>query len=209
MRVLRMLGALMLAAAVALPGNAIAKDGKGSGGSGMGKGYGGSGMGKNYGGNYYWGDGRYYGGNYWNWNRGWRNWYPYYGYDYGDYYLDETPVYQTPVFSGLPIKIVNPANSGVTLTYSLNGETYTIPPGYSQKFAEDRNWVIQFSRGSGRGVAEYSLEPGVFTFGFGNNGWDLFRGTPNAPAGGPTNPMPPQVTPENPAPRILNAPPTR
>ena len=57
-------------------------------------------------------------------------------------------VVQCPIlenFSGGPIKIVNPAKSGVTLSYMLDGNAFTMPPGYSQEFQEDRAWVIEFS----------------------------------------------------------------
>ena len=51
---------------------------------------------------------------------------------YGNEYVVRRPILQT--FSGDPIKIVNPSKSGATLTYTLDGQTFTIPPGYSQTF---------------------------------------------------------------------------
>jgi hypothetical protein len=51
-------------------------------------------------------------------------------------------------FSGGPIEINNPATNRDTLSYTLDGNAYTIPPGYSQNLSEDRAWVVQFSRGA-------------------------------------------------------------
>ena len=48
-------------------------------------------------------------------------------------------------FSGGPISIINPATNTATLTYSLGGDAFTIPPGYRQNFHEDRAWAIRFS----------------------------------------------------------------
>ncbi len=48
-------------------------------------------------------------------------------------------------FSGGPISIINPATNTATLSYSLGGDPFTIPPGYGQNFHEDRAWAIRFS----------------------------------------------------------------
>ena len=65
--------------------------------------------------------------------------------NYGNAYVVQRPILED--FSGGPIKIVNPAKNGVTLNYTLDGNAFTIPPGYSQDLREDRAWVIEFSRG--------------------------------------------------------------
>ena len=93
----------------------------------------------------------------WQWGSG----HPYYGYGYGyGYYpgvpyVVERPIYENPLPSGLPIKITNPAKNAVTLSYTLNGVLYTIPPGYSQELVQDRSWVIGFSRGANFGEGQY------------------------------------------------------
>ncbi|MCE5268490.1 MAG: hypothetical protein LLG00_11455 [Planctomycetaceae bacterium] len=201
MKYASMCGAVLLAVAAMMPNEVLAKGPSGGSGSGS-KGYGGGSSGS-----------KSWSGKNWNWNKNWQghsDWYPYHRYRYDNYYpygYYTEPLYEEPVYSGLPIKIVNPAGSGVTLTYRLNGERYTIPPGYSQKLIEDRDWVIEFSRGQGFGPAEYSLEPGVFTFGYSNHGWDLFRGSPAT--AGPTNPAPPEATPVNPPPKTARVPEVR
>ena len=67
-------------------------------------------------------------------------------------------------FSGGPISIINPATNTATLTYSLGGNAFTIPPGYGQKFHEDRAWAIRFSPGANRDEVQYRLHPGLYTF---------------------------------------------
>ena len=53
---------------------------------------------------------------------------------YGNEYVVQRPILEN--FSGGPIKIVNPAKNGVTLNYTLDGNAFTIPPGYSQDIPE-------------------------------------------------------------------------
>ena len=140
-----------------------------------------------------------------------RNWdygRPYrYGYGYGYYrdtpYVADRPIYENPLPSGQPIKIMNPAANGVTLSYTLNGTQYTIPPGYSQELVKDRDWAIGFSRGGHFGEAQYGLEPGVYSFSASDHGWELYRGafTQSGPAMAPSNPASPVATAPNPAPK--------
>ena len=118
-------------------------------------------------------------------------------------YVVQRPIVVEPAFSGLPIKITNPAASGATLSYALNGATYSIPPGYSQDLTLDRSWVISFSRGGNFGEARYALEPGSYSFANTEHGWELFHtaiAQPGAaPAGGlPPNPAPAAAPPATP-----------
>lgn len=78
-------------------------------------------------------------------------------------------------FSGGLIRITNPAANNVTLSYTLDGVAYTIAPGYSQDLREDRAWVIQFSRGTNLGQAQYGLHSGLYSFDSSNQGWELYR----------------------------------
>ena len=118
-------------------------------------------------------------------------------------YVVQSPIIENPVFSGGPIKIVNPVKNGVTLNYTLNGFAYAIEPGQSQEFTEDRAWVIEFSRGGNAGLGRYGLHSGLYTFGGANNGWELFNEPlPVAPPNGgpPANPPPPATLLTNPSP---------
>ncbi|MGA2618315.1 MAG: hypothetical protein ABSF26_11945 [Thermoguttaceae bacterium] len=94
-------------------------------------------------------------------------------------YTVERPVVAGPLpetnFSGGPIKITNPATNKVTVSYTLDGNAYTIPPGYDQDLREDRAWVIQFSRGANLERARYGLQSGLYSFTSTDNGWELYR----------------------------------
>ncbi|MHB1037472.1 MAG: hypothetical protein ACYC35_18805 [Pirellulales bacterium] len=142
----------------------------------------------------------------WNHNYPWYGgYYPYYGYRYyGDAYLAERPILVNPlpseVFSGEPIRIVNPASSRATLSYSLNGIVYRIQPGESQDLREDRAWVIEFNRGGNFGPAQYRLRPGVYSFSFSDHGWELYAGLLGPISAGAGNPPPPSPAPVNPLP---------
>jgi hypothetical protein len=145
-----------------------------------------------------------------NWNNSnWKwNSHPYYhDYDYY-YYSAQRPIFENPLFSGLPIKIVNPASNNVTLNYTLNGTIYPIPPGFSQTLVADRLWTIQFSRGAGFGDARYGLESGLYTFGSSDHGWELYHKplVDSVPLGGSLNPTPPQSAPINPSPGAATVP---
>ena len=76
--------------------------------------------------------------------------------------------------SGAEIKLICPKDAGKSLTYSLNGNPYTIHPGYSQVFRDDRAWKLEFQRNSeSADIVTYTLKPGKYNFGIGSNGWEL------------------------------------
>jgi hypothetical protein len=133
-------------------------------------------------------------GEHWPSNWTWR-WYPGHGwYAPNGSYLVARPILD-------PIRIINPPENGVTLNYTLNGARFSIPPGHSQELNDDRQWVIGFSRGSGFGQAQYTLQPGRYHFAGSPGGWELFG--PEPPAAGspgvpPANP-PPATNPSLPA----------
>jgi hypothetical protein len=94
--------------------------------------------------------------------------------DYGaNAYVVQRPILEN--FSGGPITITNPATNGVSLSYTLDGAAYTIAPGYSQDFREDRAWVVQFSRGGNMDQARYGLTSGVYSFTGTEHGWELYK----------------------------------
>jgi len=73
------------------------------------------------------------------------------------------------------IQIVNPAQTGVPLTYRLNGTQYTLRAGEVQNLQLDRAWVIEFDRGGQFGTARYNLTPGAYTFSPTAQGWELYQ----------------------------------
>lgn len=107
-----------------------------------------------------------------------------------------------------PIQIVNPAGNGVTLSYTLNGYRFAIPPGHVQNLDDDRQWVIEFDRGGSFGPGRYILGPGVYNFASTDHGWELYRMVAVAPAPPTapslTNPLPEQgyQPPASPQPTI-------
>ena len=93
--------------------------------------------------------------------------------DYGNTYVVRRPILNN--LSGGPITINNPAANKETLSYTLDGNAFTIPPGYSQDFREDRAWVVQFSRGANLEQARYTLQSGQYSFTNTDHGWELHR----------------------------------
>jgi hypothetical protein len=73
------------------------------------------------------------------------------------------------------IMVVNRAKNAATVNYNLNGTHYVMEPGMAQRLDADRNWVIEFDRGQGRGPAAYTLSPGTYHFTPSDLGWQLFR----------------------------------
>jgi hypothetical protein len=113
---------------------------------------------------------------------------------YDNEYVVRRPILET--FSGGPIKIVNPTKNGVTINYLLDGNEFTIQPGYSQVFQDDRAWVVEFSRGANLDQARYGLHSGLYKFTRTNHGWELYRSefpqmaAPQPPTEAPTAPSP-------------------
>lgn len=120
------------------------------------------------------------------------------GYGYGYYstprYYYSTPTYVTPsysypstviinstssvpapTFDNGPIVILSPATNDKPIEYMLNGQSFTIKPGQSQKFNHDRDWIVDFDRGNGKGTGKYSLKASTYKFKMSDNGWELFE----------------------------------
>ena len=186
MRFLMILGTILVALIALSPQMATAHPSGGHGSSGHGYGgYGYGGYGHGYGHGYGWGYGGYYGG-------------------VTPYVVERPIIEEQPAFSGLPIRITNPATNNVTLNYVLNDVTYSIPPGSSQDFLLDRSWVVSFNRGGNFGSARYGLEAGLYTFANTDHGWELFHGAlpqPNV-VQTPTDNLPMNPTPAAPPPAL-------
>ncbi len=115
--------------------------------------------------------------------------------NYGNAYVVQRPIAEG--FSGGPIKIVNPAENKVTLNYTLDGNAFSLPPGYSQELREDRAWEIQFSRGTNSDPTRYGLQSGLYTFARTDGGLELYHSAfPKTVA-----PQPPKAVPTNPSPQ--------
>ncbi len=96
------------------------------------------------------------------------------------------------------IKLSCPKTAPGPLSYSLNGHVYTIQPGYSQTFPNDRAWTIEFKRGGDDSeVASQTLNSGLYVFVAGPGGWDLQQpgATPSLSTELPPAPLPPAPLP--------------
>ncbi len=104
------------------------------------------------------------------------------------YYDNSGVVYSTPAQSAPTtiavnppqstgdVEIVNPADNSSELNYALNGQTFTIQPGQTQRIQNDRRWIIEFPRGENpQEIARYTLSPGRFKFKPMDQGWELVR----------------------------------
>lgn len=102
------------------------------------------------------------------------------------------------------ITLMFPKDSSIPMSYVLNGTVYSIKPGYSQTFLDDRPWTIEFLRGgSGSLPMRYELKAGTYQFVADENGWDLkavplVTGSQPSATGSqmaPLPPVPPEPTP--------------
>lgn len=110
------------------------------------------------------------------------------GYSYpGTVIINSTPSVPAPTFDNGPIVIIAPATNNKPIQYMLNGQSFTMKPGQSQKFRHDRDWIVEFDRGDGRGSAQYSLKASAYKFKQTNNGWELFEAAKPEP---PTDSVP-------------------
>lgn len=162
------------------------------------------------------------GGSNWNsgggsWNNGSGNWqrvqpnYNQYQYQQPQRYGYTQPQYQSPSYpsqpqytpsappvnySGQPIHISMPADQYGSCAYVLasgpDSWNYTMLPGKSQKFTEDRSWQITFDRGGGYGEQSYRLIPGYYRFKQSSRGWELYHSTTAPPPSSGSAPPPPQ-----------------
>lgn len=80
-----------------------------------------------------------------------------------------------------PVRILNPASNEATLSFTVNGQRYTVPPGRHQDLPAAAGQVIEFHRGGDRGSARYLLHGGLYTFTPTDQGWELYHTSPAAP----------------------------
>jgi hypothetical protein len=171
--------------------------GKGGGGGGWGGGGGSWGGGGGSWGKSGWGGG--YGG-YYGW--GHPGWGGYYGNNYGygqvtSGYWPQTTANPLPQAQA-PAEVVNPATTGVTLSFNVNGQAYSLAPGMKQDLTISPGDTVSFDRGGSFGAATYSLNPAIYTFAATNNGWELYQQAMTAPGGQPTATAGANALPGNP-----------
>ncbi len=78
------------------------------------------------------------------------------------------------------IVLLNPEDTGGAISYSLNGESCSMEPGYSQNLGAGKTWLLEFDRGNGADQARYELK-GDATYEFGidpaKKAWDIWKKT--------------------------------
>lgn len=82
-----------------------------------------------------------------------------------------------PIASRGEIKIIHKAGGSVEVHFALNRKVYTIKPGETQRFNDDRDWVIAFGSGGSKGDLRYTLKAGTYRFVATDGGWDLKQTT--------------------------------
>ena len=83
-------------------------------------------------------------------------------------------VYPPVVYDATWIRIVNPAESGVAVSYLLDGQPVFLQPGAVQTLY--RRCIITFDRGNGYGYRRLVLTGGTYVFGVASDGgWILYR----------------------------------
>lgn len=102
------------------------------------------------------------------------------------------------------IQIVNPSDSGGEVSYTLNGNPYSIKPGHAQTIQNDRLWTVAFGSGGAAGDVRYSLQPGTYKFKVSDTGWNLFKSQEQTNVA--SQPLPPAPEPLNDEPRSVRIP---
>lgn len=80
----------------------------------------------------------------------------------------------TPAVDPQPavVTLMNPAETGGTVSYSLGAGQYALKAGQSVDYSQGTQ-VIAFNRGGSFGEARYTLEPGTYRFVVTDHGLDL------------------------------------
>lgn len=74
-----------------------------------------------------------------------------------------SPPPPSPSASADPIRLKLAASANGSVSYDLNGTSYVMAPGYSQKFDADRNWTITYDDGTGDRQSQ-TLSAGSYEF---------------------------------------------
>jgi hypothetical protein len=96
-----------------------------------------------------------------------------------------TVVYRQPViYATLPanpapapicVTILNPEESGATLSFQINGTRYVLSPGTEREMHFGGPRTLEFDRGGGFGTARVLLREGAYRFVSTDRGWVLRR----------------------------------
>jgi hypothetical protein len=73
------------------------------------------------------------------------------------------------------VLLVNPPTSRATVNYNINGTRYVMEPGMGQRLQPAPQWVIEYDRGEGIGLATYTMTDGTYYFTPTDKGWQLYK----------------------------------
>jgi hypothetical protein len=76
---------------------------------------------------------------------------------------------EDPMTSGT--LLINHTDS--TINYTINDQSYSMGPHYTQELPTGQSWVIGFDRGGSFGTARYTLGDGTYAFTTTDQGWDV------------------------------------
>lgn len=87
---------------------------------------------------------------------------------------DTSPAITPPDPTAAPdLLIVNPAETGGTVFYLVDGEVQSLEPGESHNLKNGRQYTIEYHRGGEFGEAELQVQSGTYHFRVDNAGWKL------------------------------------
>jgi hypothetical protein len=87
----------------------------------------------------------------------------------------ETPRFLDPR-PAAKLRIQNPRHTGLVISYQLNGQTYSLPPGETHRIdGPDHVWLLKLHRGGDFGYTHYELTEGSFVLDADEGGWCLER----------------------------------
>jgi len=74
------------------------------------------------------------------------------------------------------VRIANPADTGVDLSFVFGGKTFSVESGQTKEFSISNPTLIVFSRGGQAGEARYTLTGGnTFEFKYDDAGWSMIQ----------------------------------
>ncbi len=73
------------------------------------------------------------------------------------------------------VRFVNPADTTVTLSFRVAGQTYNLAAGQVQELSVAPNTVVEFDRGNHGASGRYTLDSGNYVFGASPDGWELYH----------------------------------
>lgn len=111
------------------------------------------------------------------------------------------PVNVAPSFQGAGMVVSNPRGNSGTVNFTLDGQTYTLEPGYQISLKTRPSYSIAFGRGDGGAAQSYTLSDGkIYNFSAASGVWDVREASPAAAQAAVAPTAPSNAAPVNAAP---------